>query len=316
MKRSPRNPRRVLLHVGLPKTATSALQRWLHSNGSQLEAAGARYPGGAHLSGDKHQFMVGQLRNRGIASLEGLLAERRQETVLLSSEGLSNHFYDFREEALERFREDTSAHRVEVVMLVRQPERWLHSYHKQCVINPVNGASELWGTSMTERELADHPRIRKLMDIRQLSSDIARGFGARQMHILNFEEDWFSDFLGLLSLDPGKCPPLPRVNESPPGWAVEILRCLNGLGLPKQRADYWRSLLGSATRSTHLELTSPACAVPASVTDEAVCGDIDRLEPLLSRQTGAQDHQPGLEFLASLRMALGRSLEPTQRPSP
>lgn len=316
MKRPSRKPRRILLHVGLPKTATSALQRWLHLNGSRLEAAGARYPGGGYLSGDKHQFMVGQLRNQGITGLEGLLADGIQETVILSSEGLSNHFYDFRKDALERFREDTSADRVEVVMLVREPGRWLHSYHKQCVINPDNGASELWGTSMTEEELAGHPRILKLMDTPQLAGDIARGFGAREVHVLNFEEDWFNGFLGLIPLDPDECPPLPRVNESAPGWAVEILRCLNGLGLPKQRADYWRGLLGSAAGSTHLELASAACAVPGSVTDKAVRDDIERLEPLLSRQAGVRDHRLGLEFLASLRMALGHPPGSTGRPAP
>ncbi|MDN5936209.1 MAG: hypothetical protein L0H75_08540, partial [Nitrosospira sp.] len=117
--RSDARRRRLLLHVGLPKTGTSALQRWLHENPARLEAAGICYPGAPYLNGDKHQFLVSELRHGG-QSLERLLSSTTHDTVLLSSEGLSNHFHDFSEQGLQRFRHLTANFRVEIVLVTRE----------------------------------------------------------------------------------------------------------------------------------------------------------------------------------------------------
>ncbi|WP_242110300.1 hypothetical protein [Luteimonas aquatica] len=284
----------------MPKTATSALQRWLHRNALLLASAGACYPDGAHLRGDKHQFLVGELR-RGGTTLARLLPRLRHTTAIFSAEGLSNHFYDFDPAALRRFRQDTAGIDIEILMVTREREAWLRSYHKQCVVNPGNGASDLWGTALTAAQIADHPRIRRLTDARQLGEDLLRGFGARRLHRLRFEEDWFAATLALLGLDAATAPPLPRANDSLPDWAVEVLRRLNGIAAPERHKDYWKSALAAFLGSNHLELNA---AAQADAMPPALAGEADAIRDLLSGWAAGPDLDLALRFLATADEAI------------
>ena len=82
---------------------------------------------------------------------------------------------------------------------------------------------------MTREELAEHPRVRQLMNASRLSADLLDGFGARCVHQLRFEQDWFGAMLQLLSLDGREVPPLPRVHESVSDAVVEEQRLRNAI---------------------------------------------------------------------------------------
>lgn len=216
--------------------------------------------------------------------LERLLPQVRHQTIVLSSEGLSNHFYDFSETALHAFREQTAGFQVDLILVERESNAWLKSYHKQCVINPNNGASELWATPLTCLELAEHPRVRQLMDIPRLADDLLKGFGAQRLYLMKFEEDWFHATLDILSLCEGISSPPRRINESIPEWAVEVLRRLNVSGVPEGRRLYWKHGLADFLQSAHMELTSRS--PPGFVDIDALEEDLLVLQETLEDREG------------------------------
>lgn len=101
-----RRKRRLLLHVGLPKTGTSALQRWCYANSGRFLEQNIRYPTpSADTEMPKHQFIVSDLMAGDLSRTARAVAEGDEEGTILTTEGLSNHLYDFRPIGLEKIRE-------------------------------------------------------------------------------------------------------------------------------------------------------------------------------------------------------------------
>lgn len=292
-------PRRLGLHVGLPKTGTSALQRWFSGNPAILGAAGVVYPDGKHRSGDKHQFLVNDLRAGRHDRLRELFESTNAESILLSSEGLTNQFYAFSKESLRRFRDCTKAFQVEVLLVTRRAEAWLDSYHKQCVVNPRNGSSDLYGWALTRTEIEAHPRVRQLLDVPRLSADLLTAFGAVHIQHLRYEDDWFAGVLDWLCLDRTGCPPLPRVNETIPGWAIEVLRRLNASGTPEPRRDWWKGRLSSFLGSNNLELRVVPSPSAEGLGRAGLQADLRCIEECLPDLGQSPERRLAEDFLAS-----------------
>jgi len=247
--------KKLVLHAGLPKTATSALQLWLRRNRSSLHKVGIDYPDRHPVGGNKHSFVVNALRTGDLSELANVIADRSCDTILLSDEGLSNHFHDFSRATLAEFREKTSRIEKEIILVTREPAAWLRSYHKQCVINPDNGASDLWGTSLRQEDIRNHPRIRRLTDHDRLLSDMVLGFGAGSARRLSFENDWFGSLINILGLSSLPLARPEKINESIPDWAIELMRQINLRNLPGDQRRPWKAVLQKYTGSSHSILT-------------------------------------------------------------
>lgn len=243
--------RKLVLHVGLPKTGSSALQSWLHRHGPALRAHGLVYPDDIPAGEDRHQWLVPALRRNALDRLAGLLAAAEDGTMLLSSEGLSNHLDDFSPDALAAFRDMTAGWETEILLVTRAAEPWLRSYYAQCVINPANGASELWGTTLIFEDYARHPRTRRLVDHAALARDLAVAFGAGSVVRLDYEQDCFGEFLRRFGLADAGLPPPSRTNESVPGWVVPLMLRINRLGLGEEKRRCWRAALQAHLGTGH-----------------------------------------------------------------
>lgn len=256
----------IILHVGLPKTGTTALQSWFRTRSSYLLKYGVRYPDFFGREDDKHSFLMSELRNNpSLPQLERLIAENVSPTLLLSNEGLSNHLYDFNLEALAQFRRLSQAANVVVFLIIREPEAWLKSYYKQCVLNPNNGSSPLWGTSLTQDEIRYHDRVVKLLDQGQLKADLTRFFGADRVVVFEYE---CINLLELILKEMNVPVPddveLPRLNQSVPDWAIELLRLVNLFEDKTHYRRIWKAHIQSSLNSDHTILAGdyPAIAYP------------------------------------------------------
>lgn len=84
--------KRLVLHGGLPKTATSSLQSWFNSQATLLRQHGIYWgvPSAVEHS-PKHQWLVEELISGSFARLKEALSHSEVDTLLLSTEGLTNH---------------------------------------------------------------------------------------------------------------------------------------------------------------------------------------------------------------------------------
>lgn len=138
--------RRLIVHAGTPKTGTTALQRWLFDNRKWLQEQKLLYPSNvSSLSIPKHQWLIDshqsidnsllKIASRNIAD-ELLKLDDNIESVLLSTEGISNHFFDLVLPNKENWVELTKACPTTIIITFRNPLQYALSRYCQNLINP------------------------------------------------------------------------------------------------------------------------------------------------------------------------------------
>lgn len=242
----------VILHIGLPKTGTTALQNWCAGMRADLARESIVYPDPDPRCYDpKHQYVVEDLKSMSNAHLKRILDASEGKTVALSTEGLTNQFWDFSQGQLAKFRDVLAGWDTKVFVVSRQPQAWLKSYYKQCVINP-------WVQDYpyaTKLELDDFirlDRVRFLCDLPNQSDLLGASFGGEVVRA-SYESDWLRDWCLLLGWQADDAA-VPTSNESLNDETIDFIRAVNGLDLP---AEYRSLLLGLLQReigSTHTVL--------------------------------------------------------------
>ncbi|WP_292532026.1 hypothetical protein [Methylocystis sp.] len=249
-----RRKRRLLLHVGLPKTGTSSLQRWCYANSDRFLEQSIRYPTpSADTAQPKHQFMVSDLMAGDLSRTAQAVAEGSEESTVLTTEGLTNHLYDFRPIGLEKIRGLFEAFHLTVFLVHRKPEDWLRSYHKQCAINPRN-AEFYYGTGLDLQAFRELPRVRKLMNVPNLAQDCAAAFGAKEVVTMEYDSDWLVRFLGLCGYTPTEKVELEVTNESVPDWLFEGVLRINRQPFSDNARIAWLGTLQRFANSRHAGL--------------------------------------------------------------
>ncbi|GGR42785.1 hypothetical protein J2S40_004344 [Nocardioides luteus] len=276
----------IVIHAGLPKTGTSAVQAWLHHNTEQLAAAGVFYPW-HHL--DKNGISAGNAGSlmersgpRFVTSptqIEGTLDDFEASgchTMLLSSEAFLPE--------LPRLAEAMPGH-ARFVMYVRDPLAFLESDYNQRVKRipqlhafvPESGAYGGWlGHEHLYNALASDD-VRARAELRPYHSDLFVG-GSLLTDLLHAAGIDSSQLTGL---------ELKQVNTSYSLHALEIKRALNVLPLGNELNERLDLRLQSCTLGpTSYSLIPPADyeRLRAEADEElhalSVKYDIDSLEPL------------------------------------
>ncbi len=240
----------VIFHVGLPKTATTSLQHWLYANTSVLAEAGFHYPSELAAFGvPKHQSIVTDLRAGRCVALRRYIADAKGKTLLLSTEGMTNHLYDFPAAGLRRFSKALAGRRLTAFVVLREPRAWLRSYYVQAILNPRIPDADYYATALTLDEFARHPRVAALLDQSQLTADLAHRLGCHVV-VAQFEADWLGRFCSTFSI-PISQAGIPHANKSPPRWSIELMRQFNAAGMADSRRFAWQSVVQQMTHGTH-----------------------------------------------------------------
>ncbi len=245
--------RRVILHIGSPKTGTSAIQVFLARHRAELAAHGCCYPTnpdveraaeGLVTSGNGlgvAKFLNPDLRHRvagadWLDEFRSLLTElpARYDCVLYSSEFL----WRARPENLRRLGEvvAVAGFGVTVIAYVRSPEAFAVSEYSQRVKRHRE-------TRPLDEAIADLD-----LDIGRVLDDYSAVFGADRLRVRVFDPDQFldgdlvADFLAQLDLRTPLTPaeirgPIATVNPSISLQESEAMRFLNRLRLPVKVMD-------------------------------------------------------------------------------
>ncbi len=227
------NPRRLFMHVGLPKTGSSALQHWCAASRVTLRKADIEFPDwDPNWVVPRHQFAVRELRTGFFPRLETLLASGHGRHILLTSEGFTNQFFDFPRSALDAFRKVTAEFEKIVFVVLRSDASWMKSYYQQSVINEPNPTYS-FGTALRFEEFSKVERVIKLRDLAKDGGDeLGNAFGASKVSVTRYEDNWFGQFKTLLGVDRLKgLHQLTRQNASPSDAVIEIIRQINSLAL-------------------------------------------------------------------------------------
>lgn len=234
---------RLVLHIGLLKTATTTIQDWAASKRSTLAQAGVFYPKSfTNENVTKHQELVEVLKHGHIPAVRQLFEHISNEkephihTVWLSTEGLTNHLTEGEEKPqyLAHLRDLFTAFDDTVLfMMTRQSEPWIRSYYQQFVANPPNPAFG-FATPLRLEEFAQTPRIQALMDHETLQQRALQAYGADRFVSSTLEGSWAEDLCGLLAV-PEMAQDLRAAPSSNKGLSIaatEAIRQINEQNLP------------------------------------------------------------------------------------
>ncbi|QHQ35065.1 hypothetical protein [Algicella marina] len=186
---------RLILHIGIMKTGSSALQRFFARNRAVLPAFGLHYPKATAADGrplEKHADIVEALQSEVATGsphprlgpardvLERYLsrAERRR-TTLLSAEGLAVHRYP----GAQLFEGLQQRFDIRVVVFLRRQDEWALSTYREHVMRPDIAESRPF------RDWVEAPEIQAQMDYDGLLTAWMRAVGEENIRVLRYPHE-------------------------------------------------------------------------------------------------------------------------------
>lgn len=243
----------IFIHVGLPKTGSTALQQFLYENKDLLIEQNFCYPSAfLKTSPPKHQKIVKALLGRININLLSELNEIKQQSIIISSEGFTNHLYEMNIVQSKRVISQMNDYRITVVLMVRKYLDWLESYYSQAVFNPQIKGVGYYGTAALFHQFCNLEEVRQLTNINQLKYDLMKLFNTECLIEIPYSFNLIDDFCKAVGISITKeFVRNKHVNKSPPKWTVELMRQINKIKINEKQRNAWKALIQKMTLSTH-----------------------------------------------------------------
>ena len=190
--------RSLYIHVGLPKTGSSAIQRFLVDNRDALLAAGLGLGPYLTLPSGKSAALRRAIADEGLPAVMAALAASPGDSIAISSEQLSSILFEAPAEA-EALRDAALPHfRPVVVVFLRRQDYWHESLYAQQVKTSYADTIEAY----TEMMLGKYPGD---FDFDACLGRLERVFGPDNIRVRLYRDagpnDVIADFLSALDLD-------------------------------------------------------------------------------------------------------------------
>ena len=225
--------RRLILHGGTPKTGTSALQWCLDANREVLAQRGFWYPPSSNRREPKHQELVGALLAADEARLAGYVDSALSSmpssthTVILSTEGIFNHWWDYSLAAKRLLRGLADQFDFELCVWFRAPESFAAALYAQYLRNPVTDDSpDVYGHDIDFGEAMDDPWFRRHLDYLGFYFEAQGLFGPERVRAFLFGGDTIGAFTRQYATGALATTDLPR-NDSMREAGVRMMRIAN-----------------------------------------------------------------------------------------
>lgn len=193
----------IILHPGLPKTGTSAIQMYFKSTNRKYARRGVSYPlEGSDPQVFSHSWLSSCLRDGDLSVLSQHLKRLPHTTqkLIISDESLYVETPLLTPETRAELREILAPYLVRIVFGQRPLAKWKKSFYLQALKNKQSknqqGASRLWGTTLSYRKFYEDDYTRQLTDFKTRIADISDLFGAQNVEIITMKagQDIVPDF--------------------------------------------------------------------------------------------------------------------------
>ena len=271
--------KRVVLHIGMPKTGSSAMQEFLEVNRLPLLEQGIWYPDvgvergrGVRSNRTAGHALLVQSMLRGEQEIGSLLAQQIKtlgcpvDTLFLSVENIfSDRFFKDNPrlntvpELVFALVEALGVSDVEVWVGLRRQDKWFQSYYRELMANPFNknlsSAVEFWdlldryGIFDYEAILRGIERLPRVSNVKVITVD--------EMYKIGGSIPWFLEGMGLQDTSAFQME-IPRVNESFSDAMALNIKLLKAFKVPRNVASQvFKNIIDSeALRNSRLALIS------------------------------------------------------------
>ncbi len=229
---------KLTIHAGTPKTGTTSLQVYLNKKQRKLHKLGILYPNRSHnADAPKHQWFEKNLvRTHPQNLLENFKdilndVDENTHTILLSSEGIYNHWWDFPDESKALLLELSMLFEINLWVWFREPLGFAESFYKQCMRNPAVESIPCYGKDLSFTEILDDPWFSQHLNYMNFVNECDSLFGKSAVSVFEYQQDTVKTVSQLLGLATPHDNPTPRKNTSMNSITTELYRVLNRLQL-------------------------------------------------------------------------------------
>ena len=237
----------LILHVGTTKTGTTTLQHACNASRGSLLAKGILYPD-VDLdrgSSPKHQWLTNLLLAEDLQEFGNRVAAVARQAkatnacrVILSTEGLFNHWFDYSQAskaALARLKDNFD---VTVWVVFREPVSWAMSMYVEALKNPPFHLAPVYSTAEPAESVVDHVYFATRLRYDKFVQDVETVFGAGTVHAMRYESgDILEQARTFLGVDASTLASAGDRNRSLSVLAVDLLRRLNSMGIAGEERE-------------------------------------------------------------------------------
>lgn len=230
-------PLKLIIHAGTPKTGTTSLQTYLDKKQRKLRRKGILYPHNLerlqNFTAPKHQWFE---KNLVTAHLEYFLENFKNivsqlnkdtHTIILSSEGIYNYWWDFPDESKEVLAELKQFFNLEIWVWFREPLQFIESYYKQCIRNPQVEDNPCYGKDLSFSEILEMEWFSQHLNYQGFVTECQALFGENNVSAFKYEGDVVQEVIQRLGLATPHDNPTPRKNQSLNSASIALLRTIN-----------------------------------------------------------------------------------------
>ncbi len=239
-----KQPLKLIIHAGTPKTGTTSLQVYLNKKQRKLRKLGILYPNRSHnADAPKHQWFEKNLVRTHLQNLldnfRNILSyvDENTHTILLSSEGIYNHWWDFPDESKALLLELSMLFEINLWVWFREPLGFAESFYKQCMRNPAVESIPCYGKDLSFTEILDDPWFSQHLNYMSFVNKCDSLFGKSAVSVFEYQQDTVKTVSQLLGLATPHDNPTPRKNTSMNSTTTELYRVVNRLQLSAKEKE-------------------------------------------------------------------------------
>ncbi len=229
----------LILHAGTPKTGTTSIQHFMDENAMKLIDNGYYYPKlYLNTPAPKHQWIVGTLMSDNFDVLFEYIEKFYKEalntgnihTIILSTEGIYNHWWDYSDAAKTALEILGEYFDVSVWVFYREPVSFLESLYKQYLKNPQLPNVACYGKNLSFEEMYKDKWFIRHLDYLGFVLDCQYLFGKDSIKIFLYSQNVLQDICTELHID-SLFVQEKRENTAQSFAVVDVLKVINKYNL-------------------------------------------------------------------------------------
>jgi hypothetical protein len=230
-----RSPLKLILHAGTPKTATTSLQFLLANNQALLKQHCYLYPSNYSQQGEpKHQWLINALINNNvellISQFSAIYAQSDASihSIILSTEGIYNHWFDFSPEAKAYLSVINEYMQLKLWIFFREPIAFITSLYCQYLKNPRLKNIACYGQDLSFNDLLSDNWFIGHLDYIGFVYEIEALLNKDAIKIFRYQDNIIELFCAELAI---ALPVEIKRNVNLSSCSIELVRVINKLAL-------------------------------------------------------------------------------------
>ena len=202
--------------------------------------------------------MVTTHQTHFLENIKNLISQIKDNThtIILSSEGIYNSWWDFPEASKELLSVLAELFDTHIWVWFREPVGFIESFYKQCIRNPEVIGNPCYGKNLSLSQMLEIEWFSQHLDYQGFVSQCEALFGKTKVSVFQYDGDIVQEVIAKLGLATPHDNPTPRQNQSLNSVSIALLRTLNQFELSAKDKEQLMPHLKEINRITSHKNTS------------------------------------------------------------